>query len=214
MKVSVVVLTLLFVSTIVAENVKALVILPKYFGLNTHLIREMMDSYGWEVTLTAVDSTVQPCNYSSSQGSNSYPVDIKISDITDVTVYDCVVVASSSWLVVGSTAYMDLKNSPECLELIHNANEAGLVVSATCAGMRVLAAADVINGKHVTGKAGNGNIFLNEVLAAGGIYDGQNILPVVDGNIVTSTRGQFYNEQIFNALVNALENSRNLRKGK
>jgi len=209
--------TLLFVliSLLHSENIKALLILPKYFGLNTHLCREMINSYGWEITTAAVGNTVTPCTFDADQGAAVYPVDKSLDKITDITIYDVIIIASSSWLGMGANAYLDLKNSPQCKTLLQQANSAGIIISATCGGMRVLAASNIINGVRVTGKAGPGNVFLNEVTAAGGIYVGQNIQPVIDGNIVTSTRGQFYSRQNFEAIVLALEkNAKKRRKGK
>jgi len=127
----------------------------------------MFERFGWDVTLAGVTQTVLPCPWAS--GHPSRTVDILISNITDVTQFDCIVIASQNWRVNYQNAYSDLINSQDALNLISAANDSGLVIWATCAGARVLAAADIINGVQVQGQAGTGNLYSNEIIAAGGI---------------------------------------------
>ncbi|MFH1197121.1 MAG: DJ-1/PfpI family protein [bacterium] len=196
------------------EDIKVLFILPQNYGLNGHLSREMFDSVGWDVTIAGVDSTIEPCTYSSPQGSEPFKVDIVISEIDDVTQYDCIVISSMSWSADPPAAYNDLLNSIELINLLKTANTQHIVIAATCAGTRVLAAADIIDGKRVTGKAGPNNYYIGEYEQAGATFVGENIPPVVDGNIVTTSRGQYYMKQNCEALMIAIENSKNLRKNK
>lgn len=194
-----------------AQQTKVLVILPRYFGLNHYLNMEMFESFGWEVTLTAVTQTVLPCPYSVGVGNTSKNVDILISEINDITQYDCVTIAPMSWQYDPPNACIDLLNNQVALDLISTANDSGLVIWATCAGVRVLAAADIINGINIQGQPGPGNIYLNEYLAAGANYLGSKLPPVIDGNIVTTTRGQYYMIQNNEAIMTALENIQELR---
>jgi len=208
----IIILTIFFASLFLsahqtyAQQTKVLIILPRYFGLNHYLNMEMFESFGWEVTLTAVTHVVEPCPYSVGVGNTSRNVDIVISEINDITQYDCVAIAPMSWQYDPPNACIDLLNSQVALDLISTANDSGLVIWATCAGVRVLAAADVINGKNVQGQPGPGNIYLNEYLAAGANYLGSKLPPVIDGNIVTTTRGQYYMVQNNEAIMTALEN--------
>ena len=197
-----------------SDNIKVLFILPQKYGLNGHLSREMFDSFGWDVTIAGVDSIILPCDYSLSQGSKPFNVDITIAEINNVNQYDCIVISSMSWAENYITAYNDLMNCAELITLLNTANNEGIVIAATCAGVRVLATADIINGRNVTGKAGPNNYYANEYVTAGATFLGENILPVIDGNIVTTTRGQYYMKQNCEALMIAIQNSKNLRKNK
>ncbi|HPI38221.1 MAG TPA: DJ-1/PfpI family protein [Ignavibacteriaceae bacterium] len=194
------------------ENIKVLLILPQNYGLNTHLSREMFDAIGWDVTIAGVDSLIQPCTYSSPQGSGPFKVDVIITEIGDISQYDCIVISSMSWSANPPAAYNDLLNSIDLINLLKTANSQHIVIAATCAGTRVLAAANIINGKKVTGKAGPNNYYINEYLQAGAIFVGENIPPVVDGNIVTTSRGQYYMKQNSEALMIAIQNSKINRK--
>jgi len=192
-----------------AQQVKALHILSQYYGLNYYLDMEMFESFGWEVTLAGVTPTVAPCPWAT--GHPARTVDVLISEITDVTQYDCIIIASQNWRYNNQTAYSDLLDNQDALDLISAANDSGLVIWATCAGARVLAAANVINGVKVQGQAGTGNLYVNEITAAGGIYMGSQLPPVIDGNIVTTTRGQYYMIQNCEAIMTALENTQSKR---
>jgi len=69
-----------------------------------------------------------------------------------------------------------------------------LLVGAFCGGTRVLAAADVIQGVMVTGHP----LYQQEYINAGGIPVGMGTAtaPVLDGNILTCRRGQYYAYQV------------------
>ena len=75
----------------------------------------------------------------------------------------------------------DLINCQDALNLISSANNLGITLAAWCAGVRVLAAADVISGRNITGSAE----YIDEYTNAGGFYNNENSYPVVDGNIIT-----------------------------
>lgn len=68
----------------------------------------------------------------------------------DVTIYDCMVIMPANRFV--DESYGDLLQSPETITLVRTAAREGLALYATCAGVRVLAAARVLNGVHVTGR--------------------------------------------------------------
>jgi len=184
-------------ATLAAEPFHVLVFVPAAYGANSNLNREMYDRLGWDVTLAGVTDVVQPCN----SGLPPITVDVLIDDIPSAEPYDCIAIWPSRWQL--SNPYGDLIASAHAIELIQQANAAGKVLWCTCAGLRVFAAADIINGVQVQGRPGSGNVFLQEYLDAGAIYLGQALPPVIDGNIVTTMRGQnFYqinNEAILTA---------------
>ena len=97
--------------------------------------------------------------------------------------------------------------SPEALALVSQAVEDSLLVVAFCGGTRVLAAAQAIGGVRVTGHPD----FLQEYLDAGAIWAGDTVPPVLDGNILTSRRGQYYSQQICEVMRTAVDSLRVLR---
>jgi hypothetical protein len=156
-----------------AQNIKTLYILPDNFGANNFLMLEKFEEFGWDVTVTGV------YNY-----------------------YDCVVIGTSRWWANPPNAYGDLLNSLETMAILSVANDTGIVIYASCAGVRVLAAADIINGVNVTGTP----YYLLEYLNAGANHMGANIPPVIDENIVTAMRSQYYFNQNVEAIKTAFEN--------
>ena len=43
------------------DGINALILVPKNFGLNYQLMREVIDQYGWNITHTGVWDTITPC---------------------------------------------------------------------------------------------------------------------------------------------------------
>lgn len=207
-------LIILMISTTIplhAESIKVLIVLPNKYGLNTNLYREMFDKFGWEVSITGITPTVSPCPYSIYSGSVPFEVDFIVDSIQDITQYDCIVIASMAWRTGESTAYSDLLNSTHFMDLLAQANSEHLVITTSCAGTRVLAAAGLITGKQVQGTPGTDSLYYHEYIAAGAIYLGEQLPPVTDGNIVTTMRGQYYMQQNCDAMMAAIENSRRIK---
>jgi len=188
---------LLLVLPLTAEAFHVLVFVPNAYGANSNLNREMYDRLGFEVTIAGVTSTVQPC----SGGMPTLTVDVLIDDIPSAGPYDCIAIWSCRWW--NANPYSDLIASQHAIELVQQANAAGKILWCTCAGLRVFAAADIINGVQVQGRPGNNNEFLQEYLDAGAIYLGQSLPPVIDGNIVTTMRGQNYYQPNIEAILTA-----------
>ena len=183
----------------VAQAVEVLVILPHHYGVNYFLARDIMDELGWQVTLTGTANPVQPCTWGDGVASDPMPVDLLVTEITDITQYDAVLVLSSSaWT---TDPYQDLVDSPETLFLLMQANDAGKVIGGWCGATRVFAAAGIIDGKNVTGH----NDFAAEYTAAGANFLGPNLPPVTDGNLVTTTRGMYFRLQNVEAVADAIE---------
>ncbi|MBD3166100.1 hypothetical protein GF324_05860 [bacterium] len=202
----VVMLLLLCAGTVSAQTVEVLLILPDRYGVNYFLNRDYFQHFGWNITLTAVTDTVSPCPW----GTTVYPlhdlaVDVVIDSIEDVTQYDAVLI-SSAYRHSGNP-YGDLLNNPAALQLLVDANSSGLVVGATCSGVRVLAAADILDGVHITGRAQ----YEQEYLDAGAIFLGESLPPVIDGTIVTTTKGMWYCINNCEAAADAIEATQTLR---
>jgi putative intracellular protease/amidase len=186
-----------------AENIKILLLMSHNYGANFYLNRDNFEEFGWDVTITGLTQSIAPCPaYAGPLGCPPIPVDIHVLEVTDISEYDILALMPASHF--SGNPHADLLASPETLSLIAEAADSGLIIYAHCAGPRVLAAAGVLDGVHITGRPE----YQAEYLAGGAIYLGSNILPVIDGNIVTSTRGLYYHEENCQAIATALENSR------
>lgn len=94
--------------------------------------------------------------------------------IADVVVddFDCLIVP-------GGESPFHLRNSQPALELVRRFAEEGRLVAALCAGPRLLIAADVVEGRKITGSLGT----MAEAREAGAEWDSGGV--VRDGNIIT-----------------------------
>lgn len=181
-----------------AKNMNILVVLSDNYGPNTFFNLDNIEKLGWNVTLTAVSKSVSPCPY--FDGITALKVDSIISEIKDITAYDAVALMPASWRA--GNVSEDLLNSEVAIALFRAANENGLVIWTTCAGPLVLAEADLIQGKKIVGSA-----LVNSVVTqAGAEYLGDDHPPVIDGNIVTCVRDQYYHHQNIEAIATAIEN--------
>lgn len=181
-------------------NIKILVLMSvKDYGPNIFLTMDDAEKYGFEITVTAVDTPLTGCSLFSPLPA--LRVDTLVSGITKVTDYDVILIGPASWRT-DSDPYRDILADTHALKLIKNAADSGLVIWSICASVRVLAAADVIRGKKIVGVAE----FRAEIEAAGAIFLGEDLPPYIDGNIVTCRRDQYYHEQNCRAMVIAVEN--------
>ena len=203
---SIVVILILFsMGPVNAENVKMLLVLSHHYGANYYLNLDNFEKFGFDITTTATTLTVNACGaFAAPLGCPVVTVDILVTDITDITEYDCIAIMSASD-AVSTAPHSDLLNCQYALDLINTANSEGIVLAAMCTGVRVLAAADVIEGVNVTGSQS----YAYEYYYAGATYLGAQLPPVIDGNIVTCTRGMYFNNKNCNAVLTALENLQN-----
>lgn len=179
-----------------AGEVEALLLLCSAYGGNYNLMRDVMERYGWNVTTTALTPTVSTCYW-----GGAVHVDVLLTDITDLSQYDILAIMPAR--AYTGTSHAQLLASPDALAFVTQAVNEGLLVSAFCGGTRVLAAADVINGVIVTGHP----LYEQEYLDAGAIVVGMDpaVPPVVDGNIVTCRRGQYYAIQVCDVMQELLD---------
>jgi putative intracellular protease/amidase len=193
----------------IPRDVKALVLLDHQFGanLNTPVVEgsvnilEQLAGFGWEITLTGLQETLDSCSASGEAfGSRRVRVDRLVADIDDIGAYDCLILPPGR-------EHAGLLASVEALGLVRSAMDDGLVVAAWCRAVRVLAAADVLRGRRITGHPD----YAEEYKAAGAVYLGSGIPPVTDGNLVTTTRSRFYRTAMCEAIGRAVAANR-LRK--
>ncbi len=179
-------------------EVNALLLVCHDYGGNYNLIRDVMELYGWNVTTTGVTPTVTPCFW-----GGALTVDVLVSNITDLSQYDVLLVMqSTAW---SGNSHYQLLNSPPALALVQQAANAGLLVTAFCGGTRVLAAADLIDGVTVTGHP----LYQQEYVNAGAIPVGMGtaVPPVLDGNILTCRRTQYYAYQVCDVIAEYLHDA-------
>jgi putative intracellular protease/amidase len=136
-------------------------------------------------------------------------VDVLIGDITDLSEYDVLAIMPGNSGAPGGS-HGQLLASPEAVGLVSQAAQEGLLVMAFCGGVRVLAAADVINGIHVTGKSA----YLQEYLDAGAIWAGEPSPPIRDRNILTSVRNQLHSSRVIEISRAAVDSLRAARAAK
>ncbi|TXT57044.1 MAG: putative cysteine protease YraA [Candidatus Thorarchaeota archaeon] len=172
------------------EGIKILFVMDNDYGANYHHIRPILEKFGWSVTTTALSEVISPCNYQVE--TRTLDVDILLTDIEDITEYDAV-------SIMPGKSHTQLLASPDALNLIREAVNESLVVSAWCKAVRVLAKADVIDGKNVTGS----DEFRSEIEAAGATFFSQ-VPPIIDGNIVTGVRSRFYRMEMCIAIATAI----------
>ncbi len=167
------------------DPIKILFVMDHDYGFTYSPIRTVFERFGWNVTTTALDATIISCDYSHNVPLD---VDILLTDIDDVTEYDILT-------IIGGSSHEMLRTNQTALDLIRDAVSEDLIVTAWCRAVRVLAAADVIDGKNVTGRAD----YQAEYEAAGATFF-ELVPPVTDGNIITSVRSTFYREETCNAI--------------
>ena len=190
------------------HDIRALLILPQNVGPNWYLVEDNYELFGWNLTLAGARELIPPCpsakNFYNLQNA---AVDFLLPDIGDLDQYHAVAIMPAS--KKNQNPYGDLLDSPEALDLLRAADGDGKGVYASCGGVRVLAAAGILDGRVVTGEP----TYQDEYEAAGATYAGDNIPPVIDDNLVTARRGLYYNIEDSEALAVALENSMPLETG-
>lgn len=182
---------LMYSAAVASElNVKALFLMDHEYGANYHHIRDILDSWGWDITVAGTNASLQPCGYQSDD--EVIPTDVLIDDVQDVAQYDIV-------SIMPGQSYSLMLDSGKALSLIAGAVDASLVVSAWCKGIQILAAADVIDGKNVTGHW----LYEDECEEAGAAFL-RDVPPVTDGIIITTSRSRYYRMEMCVAMARAL----------
>ncbi|MFH2035689.1 MAG: FG-GAP-like repeat-containing protein [Candidatus Zixiibacteriota bacterium] len=182
------------------DGANLLLLFGQDYGANYNMengsitIKDYFERYGWNTTIAAVTDTIYPCDwFTANEGGLPIASDTLVSEILDVSQYDCLV------LIPNASGFELELQHPEVLDLVKAAHDSGLVVSAWCRGVRVLAAADIINGKDVTGNAD----YEDEYEAAGATFLGVTP-PVVDENVITIVRSNYYRTEGCEAIANTV----------
>jgi len=153
--------------------------------------------FGWDLTSAGAEKTVRPCAFAQQHGAEAVELDCTLEEIGDVAECDGI-------SVMPGPQHRSLIDSPLAMEMIRRAADEGLVISAWCRGVRVLAAADVLRGKRVVGHADD----RDAIEAAGGIYVAHDHPPVIDGRFVTGARSYYYRAKNAEAIRTAMAERR------
>ncbi|NHK33054.1 MAG: DJ-1/PfpI family protein [Asgard group archaeon] len=173
------------------SDVKILMIVDHDYGGNYPYIKEIFLSYGWNVTTAGLEPLITPCTYHST----ILEVDVLIQNITEITDFDCV-------SVIPGESHENLLNNESTLNLIQTAVSEGLIVTGWCKGVRVLAEANVIEGKNVTG-----HLSIQSVCEQAGATFIEDSPPIRDGNIITSVRSRYYRTETCELIRNTIYES-------
>jgi putative intracellular protease/amidase len=181
------------------DPVRMLLLWGDVYGANCTMggrklpILEKFRRYGWELTLAGAKALVSPCAFAKGRGAEPVDLDCMIDAIEDVGAFDGI-------SVMPGPSHKGLIDSPRAMSVVRQAFEAGLVVSAWCRGVRVLAAADVLQGKRVVCHADDREL----IEAAGGFFVGHDHPPVIDGTVVTGARSYYYRTKNADAIRDAV----------
>ncbi|MHA1210908.1 MAG: DJ-1/PfpI family protein [Candidatus Heimdallarchaeota archaeon] len=171
------------------EQIEILMIFDNPYGAEYNHTRKLLeDRFGWSITTTSLFETIDACTITLP----SFDVDYTIDNLPSLSNFDILT-------IMPGEVHENLMASQEVLDLVRDAVQRGLIVSAWCKGVRVLAAADVINGTMMTGQWE----YKSEYQAAGGIYY-EFSPPIIDGNIVTCQSSTEYRVEMCCALAEAV----------
>lgn len=187
-------------------GVNALLLLSRNYGLNYFLNRDAFEEYGWKITITGALDTIMPCPaVAKSLEIKPLIPDVSIGEIDNIEEYDCLAIMPSAGSYIKVPDPLgDILKSREALRLVSAAAAKGLAVSALCSGVRVLAAADVIDGRNVVGAPR----FKGEYEAAGATFLGNDHPPAIEDNIITGARDLYYSASNCQAVATVIENNR------
>lgn len=183
-------------------SVNALILVDDHYGGNLNIednencILENFEQYGWNITLASCTPEVSPCSWASLHGCDVLSADMLTNELDNIDDWDLVMIAPGS-------NHDHLLQCPFVLNIISQAAACNVPVCAWCKGVRVLAAADVIDGISITGPAE----FEAEYLAAGADYLGEGVAPVLDEGIITCVKSKQYRQEMCELIRDAVENA-------
>ena len=170
------------------DPVEILLLMDHGYGGNVPFIINILERFEWSITTAGLTENLTSCDY---LGDEVFTVDMLITEVSDLTEFDIV-------SIMPGDSHDLLRTNQTSLNLISSAVDQGLVVSAWCRGVRVLAAADVIDGRNITGNAD----YVTEYEAAGATFN-ELVPPIIDGNIVTGVRSRYYRDEMCEAIATA-----------
>lgn len=161
------------------ESIKTLAILGNNFGDSYFWIKDLLESWGCNVTTAGITATVSSCPH---QPPRPVTVNITTPEITREIIkqFDCV------WVPSGAH-WTYLVPNPKVHEILSIAYEEGLVVGSICIGTLVLAHANgIVDGVKVVYYEGSFEKMIEENATI--VY---NTNVVSDKRLVTAGTGQY-----------------------
>ena len=204
------------------DKVRILLLTDNYYGSSYNVsvnkiksIKTIFESYGWEIQIAAVTDTVSPCPW----GKDNFNIKAMVADRkvegSKINNYDAIII------IPGRTHENLIKNR-NVISFIQEASRKNKVIAAWCRGVKVLAAADIVDGKTIIGhiqyakdyeKAGADYIKYEIADPRNRIF--KNITPPVsDSNIITTVRSLYYRDQMCQLIKNAVDKNRNKLRNK
>ncbi|UCH57105.1 MAG: DJ-1/PfpI family protein [Candidatus Bathyarchaeota archaeon] len=181
------------------EGVEVLALLGEDFDYQEfRIMKARLEARGARVTASSFEA-----GWLQGDGG-SYTPEITFSEV-DALAYDVFFIPGGGGpydLIHNS--YNDIEGHQTPMDILIQANEAGRLIAAICHGPEVLAAADVVNGTHVT--CYDQRHLINKLRAAGAIVDTSRSV-IRDGNIITG-RSPVATPRLAREIVNALSGER------
>lgn len=189
------------------DNINALLLVDDLYGSSLNIddnqnnILENFEEYGWEVTIASCTPEVNPCPWGMMQGCQSVEPDIMTYQLDNALAWDVIV-------VIPGGSHQHLLDCPFVANVISQANAYNIPIAAWCRGVRVLAAADVLQDVEITGHID----YVDEYLDAGAIYLGNFEEPTIDGNIITCVSSSEYRQEMCELIREAVDNTVSTRE--
>lgn len=177
-------------ANISTDPYKILFLLDDNFGITCLEIMNKFSSYGWEIETAATKLDITGC---STNYYKKMQVDRVIDDI-NYQDYQCI-------SILPGKTHNNLKTSDEFKQLIQMAVKNNIVVATWCKAGFLLAEADVIQGRNVTGRFED----QREIYEAAGANFFLCSPPIADGNIITSVRTSYYQEETCELIKSTVE---------
>ncbi|MFX1284131.1 MAG: DJ-1/PfpI family protein [Promethearchaeota archaeon] len=157
-----------------SKDINILSLIADGVGNTYFTVKDQFEEWGWDVTTVGLKDNHTGC-------PNKEPIfiasDILISEINNISQFDCVFIASGA-------QHHILRDNKSVLEFITTAYNEGLVISTLCVSTVILADADIINGTKVVGHPH----YAYDIELAGGIFEVDAKI-ISDKRIVTGGRG-------------------------
>lgn len=183
------------------SKIDILLLVSRNYGANYFLYRDLYDQYGWQVTHAGVIKEIPACPpYHYRYKAPVIVPDIMTGEIKNIAKYDAIAIMPSTG-VFSPIPFDEFINDRSTLQLISTAVQKNIPVISSCAGSRVLAAADVVRGKTIIGNPE----FKEECEEAGATVVEKDHPPIFEGSIITTARGMYYSVQNCMALATAIE---------
>ena len=205
----------IFASTLVnveVENkIKVLLLMDDKYGSSYNVvsgevgsIKSILESYGWVLETAALSDKITPCPWAKDNFSIETLTPDKNVIQVDINEYDAII-------IMPGRIHENLIDNENVLELIKTADKKNKIIAAWCRGVKLLAAAGIVNEKTIIGNID----YAEDYKSAGanyinfyktGVREFHDVTPpIADGNIITTVRSLYYRNQMCDKIRQAVE---------